>query len=240
MHDGHRDRMRERFVATGADGFSEHELLEMLLYYSIPRRNTNDIAHTLINTFGSLDGVMSASVNDLMQVDGIGKTSALLISITNELMRKCNASDSSNKRIITINDAVNYFSKVMRGLVGETVYLMCLDIRYKIISCTKVADGSFDAVPIDVRKIVKLALAANSPHVILAHNHPAGNPRPSVEDVKATQRVMSALSPLSINMIDHVIISPNGFYSFSAQSLIQNDFSDEREVYAAQYADWSK
>lgn len=220
IHDGHRDRMRERFFHEGMDHFSEYEVLELLLYYAIPRKDTNPIAHGLIDHFGSLAQVLDASVEELEQVSGISRNAAVLIKLVTEMGRMYMVKRAEENKVLrTIKECGDYLKPYFFGRVNETVYLLCLDARCKVISCRKVGEGSVNSAGIPIRKIVEMALKANATSVILAHNHPSGLAIPSGEDIQTTRRVALALDAVEIGLVDHIIVADNDWVSLSQSGL---------------------
>lgn len=236
-HAGHRKNLKERFLKDGLSSFQEHEILELALFFTIPRRNTNDIAHDLISKFGSFKNVVAADYQDLLRCDNIGENSALFLKLLDAILIKYRFSDKKIKRIRCINDACNYFVKLLYGEKNEKLFVMCLGTNFEILHVELVAEGSINSAPIYPRKIAQIALKCNSSFIILAHNHPSGTPRPSRQDIDCTLNVLNVLLPLEINLVDHIITHDDEYYSFSAQKLIFSDIP-EKAAYTAQYADW--
>ena len=214
IHDGHRQRMKERFSQEGMDHFSEFEALEILLYYAIPRKDTNPIAHGLINHFGSLAQVLDASVEELEQVSGISHNVAVLLKLVTEMGRLYMVKRAEDTKILkTITDCGEYLKSYFFGRVNETVYLLCLDAKCKVIGCRKVGEGSVNSANVPIRRIVEMALAANATSVVLAHNHPSGVAVPSDEDIATTKRVAAALSMVDVILVDHIVVADDDFVS---------------------------
>ena len=214
IHDGHRDRMRERFFHEGMDHFSEYEVLELLLYYAIPRKDTNPIAHGLIDHFGSLAQVLDASVEELEQVSGISRNAAVLIKLVTEMGRMYMVKRAEENKVLrTIKECGDYLKPYFFGRVNETVYLLCLDARCKVISCRKVGEGSVNSANVPIRRIVEMALGANATSVVLAHNHPSGIAVPSPEDITTTQRVAAALRTVDVILVDHIVVANDDYVS---------------------------
>jgi len=215
-HKEHRQRMYKRLEKEGVFGFYDHELLEMLLYFSIPRGDTNPIAHNLLNSFNSIDGVMKADVSGLMSIEGLGPKSAMLIEIISELYRRCELSADSKKvvRINSVGDAVAYGRKLFAGKRYESFYVVCMDITGKVIGDGYLGEGTLDQVFIYTRKLIETALRFTAYSVVLMHNHPGGIPVPSEEDKHLTQKCRIALEAVNIKLLDHVIIADDDYYSF--------------------------
>lgn len=214
IHDGHRDRMRQRFVLEGMDHFSKYEVLELLLYYAIPRKDTNQIAHSLIDHFGTLPQVLEASVEELEQVSGISRNTAVLIKLVTEMGRAYMVKRAEeNKELRTIKACGEYLKPYFFGRTNETVFLLCLDARCKVISCRKVGEGSVNSANVPIRRIVEMALGANATSVVLAHNHPSGIAVPSDADVTTTHRVAAALRTVDVILVDHIVVADDDFVS---------------------------
>lgn len=208
IHDGHRQRMKERFYADGLDGLNKHEILEMLLYYCIPRRNTNEIAHYLLKEFKTLPRVLNASVKELEGVEGVGHNAAVFINFVRQLDRYFRDDDSDTENILDCMDKYyRYLRKSFAARKNETVMLLCLDAKCKVLGCPVIAEGNVNSVSISIRKIVDTALATNATSVILAHNHPSGLAVPSIEDILTTKRVAKALQMIDVVLNDHVVIA---------------------------------
>ncbi len=217
IHEGHRDRLRQRFLDEGLDNFQDHNVLELLLFYSIPMKDTNEEAHNLINTFGSLSGVFDASFEELCSVKGVGERSATLIKLMPELFKKYEVDKlSTDDVILNTSDLVAKFaSTYYRGVTHEQLYLMCLDSNCRLLEFSLISEGTINASPMNVRKIVKVSLDNNSSNLILIHNHPSGVVAPSRSDVDATIRMVDLLSKVGMKLSDHIIIGHgDDYFSF--------------------------
>ena len=214
IHDGHRQRLKTRFCQEGMDHFSEYEALELLLYYAIPRKDTNPIAHALIDHFGSLSQVLDASVEELEQVSGISRNVAVLMKLVTEMGRMYMVKRAeTNQSLQTIKECGEYLKPYFFGRVNETVFLLCLDAKCKVIRCRKVGEGSVNSANVPIRRIVEMALSANATSVVLAHNHPSGIALPSNEDVATTHRVAAALRTVDVILVDHIVVADDDFVS---------------------------
>lgn len=213
-HDGHRARMRERFRGEGLDHFSEHEVLELLLYYSIPRINTNEIAHELLERFGSLSQVLDAQPEELERVEGIGASSATFLSLISQVVRYYHVNRMEHETILdTIEKCGRYLVPFFYGRRNETVFLLCLDAKCKLLCCRELGEGSVNSAGVPVRKIVEVALGSNASSVVLAHNHPSGLALPSMEDMLTTRRVSTALDAVEITLVDHIVVADGDYVS---------------------------
>lgn len=218
IHDGHRQRLKARFQEEGLDSFTEVQVLELLLFYAIPRKDTNPLAHELLKYFGSLSQVMDASVEELCKVKGISENTATLLKLVTEAGRYYQVSRNSNNDILTTLDAcAAYMVPHFFGRRVETVFLLCLDAKSKVLCCKEVGEGGINSASISVRKIVETALGAGATSVVLAHNHPSGVAIPSTEDIQTTRRLFQALQTVDILLVDHIVVA-DGDYVSMAQS----------------------
>lgn len=218
IHAGHRARLRKRFVEEGLDAFHEVNALELLLFYCVPRKDTNELAHKLIRHFGSYTNVLSAPITELMKVEGVSEHIATYLAIQGASVRYYMLNRKSSGTIVrTTEDYGNLMLPNFIGKTNETVYLLCLDAKSKVLCCREVSEGSVNAAGISMRKIVDVALSSNATSVVLAHNHPSGVAVPSTEDVYTTQRVAKALDAVDVILVDHLVVA-DGDYISLAQS----------------------
>lgn len=223
VHDGHRQRLRTRFLRDGLSGFEEHEVLELVLFYCIPRRDTNEIAHNLIKRFGSLAKVLDAPIRELERVDGVGKSAAAFLSLLKEVGIRYRISSNENEILNTYEACGQFLKERLMGKKHETVLLLCLDSKCMVISCREVGEGSINSAAISIRKIVDIALAENATSVVLAHNHPGGLAIPSQEDILTTRRVAKALCLVDVILNDHVIATDDDYVSLVLSRLYDPD-----------------
>ncbi len=207
-HDGHRDRLRKRYIEQGADGFEDHQLLELLLFYAVPRKDTNVLAHKLISAFGSFDAVLEADMDDLTEVPGVGEGTAALLKLVLDVNRRyLRCKGSKGKYLRSSADIVEYFRGIFYAAQGEKMYMVCLDGDNRIISCSCISDGSPDTVSVDMRKILGTVVKSRATAVVLAHNHVGREPVPSVADRASTLTVRRVLNEVGVTLLDHVIIA---------------------------------
>ncbi|MDO4982910.1 MAG: DNA repair protein RadC [Eubacteriales bacterium] len=222
IHDGHRERLRTSFVENGLDSFNELNSLELLLFYAIPRRDTNEIAHRLLDTFGSLSNVLSAEREELMQVEGVGESAANLISLVPQIMRKSYVSRTANMKYINSSaDAGKYFLPRFLYKNEEILFIVCIDSSKRIISCIEISRGCVNAVETNVRRIVETALKFRATSVIMAHNHPNGIAMPSREDDISTQLVRDTLRTVGITLADHIIVAGESYTSYADSGFLR-------------------
>ena len=220
LHDGHRQRLIQRFLEEDLDNFEPHNALELLLFYAIPRKDTNELAHVLMDTFGSLKGVFDAPYEELIKVTGIGPNTAALLKLVPSLTRTYYSSDARSVILDTSEKSGEYFLPYYIGQTEEVVRLACLDAGGKVISNQILHRGSANAAEVNMRKIVNIALRNNAMGVILAHNHPGGLPLPSEEVVATTKSIREALMPMGILLMDHIIVAGQDYVSMARSGII--------------------
>ncbi len=211
-------RLRETFRKAGVDGMPDHNLLEFLLFYSIPRKDTNELAHTLISTFGSLSAVFEASYEQLLEVDGIGESSALLLSSIPAICRRYAESSVSGKQNLSDPDEASAY--IIRKFYGnnklESFYMLCLDAVGNLINCCKMGEGTSGSVIIDKRSMLETALRNKADKIIFAHNHPNGVAAPSRNDIVLTSDLGSVLNGVGIRLVDHIIVAGGEAFSLAS------------------------
>lgn len=218
IHKEHRERVKQRFRDEGLDHFSEVHALELLLFFAIPQKDTNPIAHELLERFGSLTQVLDAPAEELEKVAHIGSHASTLLTLTRELSRYYMVHDHKVCDILTDCKACgDYLVPYFVGRRDETVFALCLDAKSKVICCKELGSGSVNATAISVRKVVEAALSVNATSVVLAHNHPSGFAMPSQEDILTTRRIGYALDAVGIILADHIVVA-DGDYVSLAQS----------------------
>ncbi len=206
-HTEHRKRVRERYLNSCAKGFSEHELLEMLLFYSIPRANTNEMAHALIERFGSVNGVMEASIDELKLVRGIGDKSAILINLTMMLAKEyAETRFKESRRIVTIEDLVDYANIHTFGALNELVCGVFMDDNLNVISTNVIASGTINETRPMLRTVMELCVLKRATALAIFHNHPNGGVEPSTEDIDFTILLERELKIIGVTLTEHVIV----------------------------------
>ncbi len=208
IHKGHRERMRNRFYASDASALEDHELLEMFLFYVNSRVNTNDIAHRLIQEFGSLRAIFNAPPERLCAVLGVGESTALFFSLFSELRKRIRMEKYSSKvfKATSLSEVGEYLMTYYTDMDHEQLCAMLMDSSLKLIKFEVISNGGINGTAFDVPSFVKYALNSRAAYVILAHNHPSGNCDLSPEDVDVTARLERALSAVEIALLEHIIV----------------------------------
>lgn len=221
-HDGHRQRLRKRFEKEGLSGFEEEKILEMLLYYVIPRRDTAPIAKALLDQFGTLPEVLEASVGALAKVPGMGESAASFIHFIMELNRNYYIRRTEGRKVLkTVEQCGEYLMPRFVGCQDEMICVLCLDARCGIKGCKILGQGTVSSATVPTRKIVEFALSVNAVSVVLAHNHPGGIAIPSREDIESTKQVAAALESVGILLADHLIIAADDYTSLSESGVLK-------------------
>lgn len=234
-HENHRERMRERYLLNGTDGMEPHEILELMLYYTIPRCDTNPIAHKLIDTFGSFSGVLEASAEDLAEVDGIGKKAAVFLKLFNDVHRVYETDKVKNtKQLKSLEEIGQYLMPRFIGRRNEIVLLLCLDSKNEIICSHIMFEGSVNSAAFDIRQLVGTAIRTNAASVVIAHNHPGGMALPSFKDIQTTRRIMNILNQLGIQLTDHIIYAGKDYVSLAQSQDLNRDAMELRQEILAQ------
>ena len=216
VHEGHRQRMKRQFSEHGGEGMNDIQFLEMLLFYAIPRSDTNELSHALLERYGSIRGVLDADEADLQNVRGVGENTVLLLKTVKETLRRYMSSPTGEKAFICSSaDAGRYFVPILGFETDEKVYLMCLNARGGVISCTQIGTGTLRGVNVSIRRIVDEAVRRHCTSVVLAHNHPGGFAIPSVEDRSYTMELKHALELMDIRLMDHIIVAEGDYVSFA-------------------------
>ena len=216
-HSGHRARLRERYRREGLEGFAPHEVLELLLTYGRARGDVNPAAHALLDTFGSLKGVLEADPRELQRVKGVGEESAVLISLCVPLFRRYSACLTEEKKAIrTTAEAEAYCLALLQGHTRERFCAVSLGSRGNILATRVIAEGTLDEVPAYPRLVVEAALQHNAPSILLCHNHPSGSCEPSPADLQLTLSLKRTLKELGIGLLDHIIATDGQTWSMAA------------------------
>ena len=221
VHSGHRQRLKDQFLAHGMDPIHDVNVLELILFYAIPRQDTNPIAHRLLNTFGSLAAVFDATPEELMERGGLSKNAATLIKLIPAAARRQQLSRSSCHQLLdSTQKCGDYLVPFFFGATQEEVYLLGLDAKCKVLGCVKLSTGSVNSAGLSIRKVVECALNMKASSVVLAHNHTSGIAVPSQEDIRTTQSISHALDLVGVYLADHVVVADEDYVSMAESGLI--------------------
>lgn len=211
IHSGHRKRVKANVIKNGFSQLEEHRLLELLLFYSIPREDTNELAHRLIEEFGSLDEVFKSNIQQLKKVDGVGENTAVMIAAMGETFYRISKSTPSKKKVYKTGDDLKELAvSQLKNESVEKVLVMCFDSGKKLRKTEVISEGDKVSSEIDMKKIIKLIVDSDSSFAVLAHNHPVSSPSPSAYDIDATRTVCVTLRKIGYALADHIIVGENG------------------------------
>lgn len=221
LHDGHRERLRERFAENlDFNGFSEHEVLELMLFYALPRVDTNELSHTLVNTFGGLFGVLNAPLTELSAVSGLGRKSALFIKL---IMRMCVEYNISLQHGINVNNYEKLCSYVRYQFSyekEECAKLFCVDKGGDLSVPFEIGRGLAHKTHIDLRKTMLVITNTGVQSIVVAHNHISGLPEPSKEDIVITRRLRQMIEPIGVTLLDHLVVTDSGIVSMRERGMM--------------------
>lgn len=220
VHDGHRKTVKKKFITNGLDVFEPHEALELYLYYAIPRRDTNPLAHRLLDRFVTIAGVCDAPIDELMTEFGLSENTAVLLKLLPQMSRLYNESKLSDDNIIDLDTIGDLIKSKFIGRTEEVVVLLLGDAKGKIIFFDVVARGSVNSSDMPVRRIVDLSIRHNAKLAFIAHNHPSGNALPSRSDVETTKMLASTLSSVGVKLYDHFIVTDDDYVSLRDSGMI--------------------
>ena len=217
LHDGHRDRLRKRFISDGLDKFYDHQIVELLLFYGIPRKDTNDIAHKLLNRFGSFSAMFDAPLDSLQEC-GISYNTAVLLKLIPALCSRYYQDKYQQKvKLTDDNEDIEEFIKpYFIGQNEEQVLLLLLDAKGKCLFCDIINKGTTSASNVNIKKILQLSVQHKATGVIIAHNHPSGSNMPSKDDIEMTKKLAKSLRTVGALLLDHYIIADMNCRSLSS------------------------
>lgn len=230
VHDGHRERMRNKYFRMGLDAFEPHEALEMLLFFSRRQGNTNPLAHELIDHFGSVAAVLSASPDQLMQIKGVGENTAMLISMILPMYRLCMIDKNPRPDVFTgVEDCAKYLQAYFKDKTEEEFVIMFFDNSLHLISFEVISKGVNNASPVSQRKMLESIVKANAASAVISHNHPGGNSLPSRPDAHTTIGVRNLLKTFSVELLDHIVVGADDYVSMISSKDYMDIFNDEKQ-----------
>ena len=225
IHDGHRDRMKAEFLQGGLTSFSDPRALELLLFYTRMQGDVNPTAHALLDTFGSLSGVMDADVSDLMAVPGVGQNTASLLKLIPAMASRYLSSRTREDVIVRSSaDLRDLFFPCFFGARNEMTYLACFDAKLKLLGVRKLREGGPNSTEIDPRQIAAAALSYNASAVVLAHNHTSGVCTPSSADISSTRTLLQSLRGIDIYLYDHIIMTDDDMVSMRDSGYLEASY----------------
>lgn len=217
----HRRRLRDRYLKGGIDGLADYEILELLLTFTIPRKDVKPVAKRLIKLFGSLPGVFDAAISDIMKVEGIGEVSAIQIKLLRDVCTRYLEETMISGDVMSNPAAVHEFSRArIGGSPVELFMIIFVNAKNEVTGYEIIGEGSIDNVAVYPRKIVKSAIERNASGLILVHNHPSGHPEPSESDRTLTREIVNASRSLELRILDHLVVTRNDYYSFMDRGLM--------------------
>lgn len=209
-HNGHRNRLRKKFMSNNFDGMEQHEILELVLYYGIPRKDTNTIAHRLLKDFGSISAVFDAPIDKLKEA-GLSENCAVYIKMLPQICRIYMDDKNSNNRIVDIDNLGEIMQYKFLGRNDEAVILILLDSKSRELFCGVINKGSVSACGLYLRKVIELSVMYNAKYAILSHNHPSGMAWPSSDDIETTKQVEKSLRLIGVGLMEHIIVTDDDY-----------------------------
>ena len=219
IHKNHRERMKHSYLSGGFSNFSDIEKLEFILYFAISRKDTNPIAHKLLDEFKTFDKVLEAPIESLAKINGLGEHSAILLHLFLDVLNEYGKS-KCDSYINSTTEAKHYASNLYNGVFVEQFYVVCLATNNKVLLCKKIKTGTASEVNVQMKEIVSLALTNNCERVVLVHNHPNGTSMPSDEDISFTAKLTINCIMNDIEIIDHIIAGQNNQFSFEESGIL--------------------
>lgn len=222
LHEGHRNRLRKKLEKVGPDVLESHELLELILFYIIPVRNTNDIAHRLLDRFGSFKEICAASIKDLCLVEGVGEKTALFLKTYGYVHSRMLQEETPIKKA-SIEDSdivLNLVKARLSCLTDERLLLILADRQKRINFCNIIFNGTLETINIQPKEIIEISSSNNAKFAIIAHNHPSGVALPSSKDLETTHQIKQALRLIGVNLLDHFIVTTNDCISLHEHKMM--------------------
>lgn len=221
LHEGHRKRVKDRYLAEGLDAFEDHQVLELLLFFSIPMRDTNELSHKMLAEFGSLAGLFEADPKDICKRCKVSENTAILVSLIPSLARRYFKGKWGDKPMLNnTTKAGQYCLSLFTGRTYEAFFIICLDSQNRVNYAALVHEGTINEAPVYPRLIVEAALRHQANSLILAHNHPGGSLQPSNADIEVTGKIVAAAEAISIKVVDHIIVAGDRYFSFAEKGLM--------------------
>ncbi len=224
VHSGHRSRVRKKFLDNGIDSFEPHEVLELLLFYAVPMKNTSILAHKLLDSFGSISAIFDAPYDALIEA-GLTESQAVMLKLMPDITRLYIEDKHNNKsKVVDVDNLPDVIIRKFIGRENENVLALLIDAKGKEVFCGIVSKGSLNDTTLPIRKIVDFSLRYNAKSVIVAHNHPSGVALPSRDDIDATVNLKNALDLIGVRLLDHYIVADNDCVSLAQSKILPTVF----------------
>jgi DNA repair protein RadC len=221
-HQGHRKRLREKFLKSGLAGFHDYEIVELLLSLGTPRKDCKPLAKEAVKRFKTLRGVLETSPEELQQIAGIGAHSAFGIKLVQEVAREFLRAKILDKPFYQSSQEVfDYLYHSMRGLKKEVFKVIYLNSQNQIVDTVDLSEGTVNSSSVSAREVIEVAIKRNAASLIFVHNHPSGNPEPSTSDRELTRELVYAGRIMRLKVLDHIIIGEGRYFSFAGDGLIE-------------------
>jgi DNA repair protein RadC len=221
LHEGHREKVKQRFIEEGLNAFEDHQVLELLLFYTIPRKDTNEMAHRLLEKFGTLESLFDSKPEELVKKGKVTRNTAIFLSMVPELARRYMMLKQGRKPVLdSSSKAGQFITTLFIGKTYEAFYVCCLNSQNQLNYAALVHEGTINEAPVYPRLIVETALRHQASSIILAHNHPGGSLKPSNADIEVTRKICDAMKTISVSVIDHIIAAGNNYFSFAENGLL--------------------
>ena len=218
-HSGHRARLKTRFLRDGLSNFEPHNVIELILFYALPYKDTNDVAHAIMEHFGSISAVFDAPVSELVKVKGVSEHTAILFKMIPALFSRYSDDKNSDvNELVTLEDAGRFLVGKFAGVMNESAIAVLMNNKCKVLGCEFIGEGISNATSISIRKMIELCIKYNATTVIVSHNHPNGFAIPSRKDINTTQEIVEALDVINVRLLDHIIVAPDDFVSLASSS----------------------
>jgi len=228
--EGHRERLRERYAAGGLAALADYEVVEMLLTLAIPRVDVKPVAKELVKKFKNLRGILEAPPDELMKIKGVGVSAATALKFIKDAISLYHREELEmpSEEMGTISKLMKYFKSRIGAAENESLEMACFDAKLQLIpgGSVRLFEGSVNSANVDIRKIVETAIRKGASSIAISHNHPSGDPRPSLEDIRLTRKLSEACRPINLNLIEHVIVGKNRCFSFRRDGRF-SDLCDE-------------
>ena len=228
LHDGHRERMLSKFQNNGFSAFEEHERLEIILYFSVPRRDTNELSHELLNKYHTIANVMDAPQRELLEFDGVTERTCQLFKMIKDTYALYEFEKQKYKTYMTtVDEFSSFFQLYFMGEKEERVAIICLDSVGKVLETCKIGNGNTGEAFFNLQEVVRIMLDKGATELVLAHNHTGNNPKPSASDIENTVKIKQSLDTLGFILKDHFIVCENGCFSMLSNPATAEIFTNK-------------